>query len=298
MPSTTVPRSSSDPRLVHRFHIFSRVAAAGAILIGIAALLGWILGIEILKSIIPGQVTIKPNAAIAFMLLGTSLWCLASEAAGPFRRKAGQARASLAVLIAFRLVPTLDNASRAACETSSNSEALSCGKWLCRECCWNKAAASAIETGERVDVGCDGGIRLCAVPIRAGAEIIGGISLGFGDPPHEESKLCELATKYGVTVEELRQHAEAYETRPTFIIEMAKKRLQTAANLIGEIVQRKRAEAELAQKAKDLTRSNEELAQFAYVASHDLQEPLRKIGTFGDRLAAHSGGALDEQGRD
>lgn len=69
-------------------------------------------------------------------------------------------------------------------------------------------------------------------------------------------------------------------------------------SMVWDITDRKRAEEELGQKVKELARSNEELAQFAYVASHDLQEPLRKIVAFGDRLAAHSAGALDEQGRD
>lgn len=65
-----------------------------------------------------------------------------------------------------------------------------------------------------------------------------------------------------------------------------------------DVTARKAAEAALEQKAQELTRSNEELAQFAYVASHDLQEPLRKIVAFGDRLVAHVESALDEQGRD
>ncbi len=193
---------------------------------------------------------------------------------------------------------TLDSASRGLCHTSDNSEALRSGQWICRESCWNRSAGLTMQTGQPTDMECDGGLRIHSVPIHAGAELIGSMSFGYGDPPREESKLLELAAKYGVPIEELRRQAESYESRPAFIIEMAKKRLRTAANRIGEIVLRKRMEIELEQKAKDLAKSNDELGQFAYVASHDLQEPLRKIGAFGDRLAEHCEAALDEQGRD
>ncbi len=54
----------------------------------------------------------------------------------------------------------------------------------------------------------------------------------------------------------------------------------------------------LAQKAEALARSNAELEQFAYVASHDLQEPLRKIQAFTNRLVSKHKQALDEQGND
>jgi two-component system CheB/CheR fusion protein len=47
-----------------------------------------------------------------------------------------------------------------------------------------------------------------------------------------------------------------------------------------------------------LERSNRELLEFASVASHDLQEPLRKVQTFGDRLKTLSAASMDEQGRD
>ncbi len=52
-----------------------------------------------------------------------------------------------------------------------------------------------------------------------------------------------------------------------------------------EIEQRNRAEDSLKTYAKELKRSNQELQEFAAIASHDLQEPLRKIITFGDRIA-------------
>ncbi|NLE38044.1 MAG: PAS domain S-box protein, partial [Pirellulaceae bacterium] len=67
---------------------------------------------------------------------------------------------------------------------------------------------------------------------------------------------------------------------------------------VRDISARKRAEEEQRRYAQDLERSNRELEQFAYVASHDLQEPLRKIRTFGDRLQTQCGDALDDMGRE
>ena len=54
----------------------------------------------------------------------------------------------------------------------------------------------------------------------------------------------------------------------------------------------------LARQAEELSRSNRDLEEFAYVASHDLQEPLRKILSFGDRLKAICGDALTDRGKD
>lgn len=65
-----------------------------------------------------------------------------------------------------------------------------------------------------------------------------------------------------------------------------------------DITERKRAEGELARQALELSRSNAELEQFAYVASHDLQEPLRKIQAFGERLNAKCADSISDQGRD
>lgn len=51
-------------------------------------------------------------------------------------------------------------------------------------------------------------------------------------------------------------------------------------------------------KTEELTRSNTELEQFAYISSHDLQEPLRKIQAFGDMLANQYRDVLGDEGRD
>jgi light-regulated signal transduction histidine kinase (bacteriophytochrome) len=51
-------------------------------------------------------------------------------------------------------------------------------------------------------------------------------------------------------------------------------------------------------RTAELERSTEELTDFAYIASHDLQEPLRKIIAFGDRLAGKFGSILNDTGRD
>ncbi len=67
------------------------------------------------------------------------------------------------------------------------------------------------------------------------------------------------------------------------------KALQNSRDFLEERVRERTAELEM---------KNRELQEFAYIASHDLQEPLRKIVTFGDILVEGAGGILDAESRD
>lgn len=69
------------------------------------------------------------------------------------------------------------------------------------------------------------------------------------------------------------------------------------SSIARDISERKDSETKLLLKTKELTRSNAELEMFAFAASHDLQEPLRKIRMFGDMLSEKYKDSLDEDGK-
>ena len=65
-----------------------------------------------------------------------------------------------------------------------------------------------------------------------------------------------------------------------------------------DISERKRAEDQIRLYLEKVERSNQELQDFAFAASHDLQEPLRKIQSFGSLLVAEFADSISEEGHD
>ncbi|HVT91156.1 MAG TPA: PAS domain S-box protein [Tepidisphaeraceae bacterium] len=70
------------------------------------------------------------------------------------------------------------------------------------------------------------------------------------------------------------------------------------AGIVRDITERKRSEESLVRQAEELTRSNIELERFAYVASHDLQEPVRTVMSFSQLLEKRLGNTLEPQSKE
>lgn len=90
---------------------------------------------------------------------------------------------------------------------------------------------------------------------------------------------------------ELREEKKRLESR---VAERTSQLKLTNEGLRDEIKKRQRIEQSLRESTAELERSNNELEEFAYVSSHDLQEPLRKIQAFGDLLAEEYSGKLGD----
>ncbi len=74
--------------------------------------------------------------------------------------------------------------------------------------------------------------------------------------------------------------------------------VQSIADVLGKALDRRDAENALRQHAESLSQANAELQQFAYVASHDLQEPLRTVASFVQMLARRYDQKLDAEGKE
>lgn len=107
------------------------------------------------------------------------------------------------------------------------------------------------------------------------------------------NELKEKGSFTGQTVDVKKDGTTFYTDVSGTIVKINNRAHMLAA--IRDISAIKKAEQELYNTLNDLRRSNRELEQFAYVSSHDLQEPLRKIKNFSDLLVFRSKDKLDEK---
>jgi PAS domain S-box-containing protein len=113
---------------------------------------------------------------------------------------------------------------------------------------------------------------------------------------------CPIHTS-GVPIEDASDETFWSKSGQPIPIEYASSPIDPEDKVLGavitfrDITKRKRDEMALHRYAHELKRSNAELQEFAYAASHDLQEPLRKIQAFGERLNNKYQESFDDTGR-
>ena len=126
--------------------------------------------------------------------------------------------------------------------------------------------------------------------LKMAEKIASRVALAIANARLYESSLREIQARKKLE-KDLIIEQQKLESR---VIERTKQLNLTNQGLVEEIRRRQEIEEEMKAYSEELSRSNQELQDFAYVASHDLQEPLRKIQAFGDILKTEYSDKLGE----
>lgn len=110
-----------------------------------------------------------------------------------------------------------------------------------------------------------------------------------------DDELGELVTAFNTMLGRIEERDDALSRAKQ---ELEARVAERTRELAAELAERRRAEAELAERNRQLADSNRELDDFAYIASHDLKEPLRGIHNYAGFLAEDYAALLDDEGRE